>query len=661
MAKRLIDSLKNSSLKNKIFFSTTAVILLISVLIALFTRWVLISSLTSELHERGLGISHSIAESCRGYILTADIPNLTSLIFDARLGGRKDLVGYVFIVDKQNRILAHTFTRDFPGKLLHVNLLPSDKSHAIQMLRLEGRVIYDVATPVNEGIYRIGSVHVGLNKRHIDKLIGKLRTTFLGFVSAVIILFFLISHRLSRYITRPIAKLTKVSDEISRGNFNFQRDLGGDIESWRMEARERDDSPGREDGAPGGGFPETAEMDPESAVSRVGVKDEVRQLASSFINMTNRIKESQARLQDSEGKYRSLFAGGPNPIFVLDRETMRILDANPSAEETYGYPREELIGRPCADLGPFDLEEARRADFETWGAGKDISVDAKVQCRKKGGDPFYVNVHVCPAIYQEKEALILAAADITEMVEKDSQLIQASKMTTLGEMSAGIAHELNQPLNAIKMGSEFLEMMIEREEKIPQKDLFHIVGEISGQVDRAVDIIQRLRDFGRKADFTKEKIHINSPVKGVLEIIGRQLRLQNVEVRLDLDDAIPPILAHHNRLEQVIFNLLTNARDAINQKMEAGGGDGDGNYISIKSYSREGRVMVSVSDTGGGVDAAVKERIFEAFFTTKEMGEGMGLGLSITSGIVEDYGGEIHIESEEGRGAVFRLSFPAAV
>ncbi len=106
--------------------------------------------------------------------------------------------------------------------------------------------------------------------------------------------------------------------------------------------------------------------------------------------------------------------------------------------------------------------------------------------------------------------------------------------------------------------------------------------------------------------------------------------------------------------------MLTNARDAINQKVEAEG-DGGGNYIDIKSYARGGRVMVAVSDSGPGIDAAVKERIFEAFFTTKKMGEGMGLGLSITSGIVEDYGGEIHIEGEEGRGATFRLSFPAAV
>ncbi len=623
MAKRLIEHLKNSSLKNKIFFSTTAVIVLTSVLIAVFTRWVLISTLTSELKERGLGISHSIAESSRSYILTEDKARLTSLIFDARLGARKFLVGYIFILDKQDQILAHTFTSDFPERLLKANLIAPEKSHSIALLHMGAGEVYDVAVPVNEGIYRIGSVHLGLDKKHIDQLINKLRTTFLGFVSAVTVLFFIISHRLSKYITRPISELTKVSDEISRGNFETPMDLGSEIKDR-------------------------------------GIKDEVRQLAHSFINMTNRIKVSQVKLKESEGKYRSLFASGPNPIFVLNRETFYILDANPSAEETYQYSKEELIGRPFTDLGPFELDKAQSWDFSMQHPGKVNTVSSKVQYRKKGGgDPFYVNVHACPAPYQGQDALIVATTDITEMVEKDNQLIQASKMTTLGQMSAGIAHELNQPLNAIKMGSEFLEMMIENNEKIPEKDLFHIVREVSSQVDRAVDIILRLRDFGRKADFTKEKIIINDPIKSVLDIIGRQLRLQNINIELYLEDDIPPILAHHNRMEQVIFNLLTNARDAIIHRLETGGQSNDDRII-IKSLSRADRVIVSVSDTGIGIDPGVKKKIFEAFFTTKKMGEGMGLGLSITSGIVEDYGGDIKIESPEGQGTTFKLSFPAA-
>jgi len=623
MAQSLIERFRNSSLKNKIFVSTTAVILLISVLIAVFARWVLINTLTSELKQRGLGIGYSIAESSRSFILTEDIPQLTSLVFDARLGARRELVGYIFISGKQDQILAHTFTHDFPPGLGRANLIEAADAHSIKLLNSMDDAVYDVAVAVNEGIYRIGSVHVGLYKKHIDHLIGKLRTTFLGFVSAVTVLFFIISHALSRYITRPITELTEISDEISRDNFDIRPDL-------------------------------------IRGIRRSGVSDEVRQLASSFLNMTDRIRESRRRLQESENKYRSLFAGGPNPILVIDRQTLTILSANPSAEETYGYTQAELAGRPITDLGPIDLNDPGPANSGDPRQGRISTVNSKMPYRKRNGEAIFVNVHACPTTFQGKEALIVATTDITAMVEKDSQLIQASKMTTLGEMSAGIAHELNQPLNAIKMGSEFLEMMIERQQPVALPDLHQVVAEISSQVDRAANIIRRLRDFGRKADFTKEPISINAPIQSVMEIIGRQLKLQDIDVRLDLMEDPPPILAHHNRIEQVIFNLLTNARDAINLKEESGAEDSQ-RRIEVKSYLAADRVAVEVADTGIGIEPADRERIFEAFFTTKKMGEGMGLGLSITLGIVEDYGGRILIHSTPGRGTAFNLSFPAAV
>jgi len=257
------------------------------------------------------------------------------------------------------------------------------------------------------------------------------------------------------------------------------------------------------------------------------------------------------------------------------------------------------------------------------------------------------------------DCLIATTTDINESVEKEAQLIQASKMTTLGEMSAGIAHELNQPLNTIKMGNEFLKMMIEKGKKISEQDLFQVVDEVSGEVDRAAEIITRLREFGRKADFTKEKIDINRSIRGVLDIVGKQLSLQNIDVELDLDETIPHILAHNNRFQQVIFNLVTNARDAINQKHEAEA-ESDNRVISIRSFREDDRVAITVSDTGIGIPEPARDRIFEAFFTTKEMGEGMGLGLSISSEIVRDYGGDIHVQSEEGSITTFKLTFPCA-
>ncbi len=620
----IIKKFREASLKNKMFFSSLTVILLLSFVIALFTRWVLISSLTEELVMRGRGIAERIADSSRGYILTEDFPELTHLIFEARLGLRESLIAYIFIVDTRDNVMAHTFMETFPEGLHTANVISPQSSHSTRLVSIGEGSAYDIAMPIREGIYQIGTVHVGIKKEHIDSLISKLRTTFVGFLSFITIFFFAISHMLSRYITRPISQLTEISNEICRGQGM------GECAS---------------DGNP---------------LSEKYSGDEVMQLAHSFNNMTIQLSRSQKELKESEGKYRSLFNSGPIPIFVLDRQTLEILDANPSAEETYGYLKNELHGNYFTDFGQFEYEGRNLAETAHKGWPEGYTLTENVRYYRKGDNrPKYIRFKACPAEYKERQALILAATDITEMVEKDAQLIQASKMSTLGEMSAGVAHELNQPLNAIKLGNEYLKTMVQEGKTIPDEDLLQVATEVSNQVTRASEIINRLREFGRKTDFAKERIDISTPVQGVLGMIGRQLQLENIAVQLDLDTNLPKIMAHNNRLEQVLFNLITNGIDAINRKKASIEGDGP-HVIRIRTFRQKSRVVLSVEDTGTGIPKSIQEKIFEPFFTTKEVGKGMGLGLSIIYGIVKDYGGDINVESKEGLGTTFTLSFPVA-
>ncbi len=278
---------------------------------------------------------------------------------------------------------------------------------------------------------------------------------------------------------------------------------------------------------------------------------------------------------------------------------------------------------------------------------------------KLGGEPFFVNMHACPISYRGRHAIIIAVTDITEMIEKDAQLIQAGKMKSLGEMSAGVAHEINQPLNAIKMGSEFLSMMREEDMDVPKEHFLEVVNEISIQVDRAAEIINTLRSFGRKSDLIEEKVDLNNPIKAALSMLRRQFELDNIRFELDLNDDIPPVLAHSNRLQQVVFNLVANARDAINERCSPHDMSCD-RRILIRTGTDMNSVFAEIEDTGLGIDEKDQQKIFEPFFTTKETGQGMGLGLSITYGIVRDYGGGIRIKSEKGQGTVFRMQFPAA-
>ena len=387
-----------------------------------------------------------------------------------------------------------------------------------------------------------------------------------------------------------------------------------------------------------------------------GENSEIEFITGAFLDITER-KLSERALHESEEKYRSIFNSGPNPIFVLDRTTLEILDANPMAEETYGYDKEEMRGRSFSLLGPIYDIKTRLAEIDQNDWPEACVVGSKVKHFKKGNIPFYVRATACPIRYKERYAVILATTDLTEMLEKEAQLLQASKMTTLGEMSAGIAHELNQPLNAINMGSEYLTMMVENRKKIAEDDLVEIATQISGQVNRAVEIIDRLREFGRKPDFAKTKVDLNRAVRVIYGIVNQQLALQNIKLKLDLSEDLLPILAHNTSIEQVIFNLVTNARDAINQKRKTGLTAED-HAITIRSFTEDDWSAVVVADTGTGIPADVRHKVFEPFFTTKEVGRGMGLGLSITYGIVKDYNGQIEIQSKEGVGSAIRLTFP---
>jgi len=378
-------------------------------------------------------------------------------------------------------------------------------------------------------------------------------------------------------------------------------------------------------------------------------------ISGAFLDITKR-KAAEEALHDSEVKYRSLFDSGPNPIFVLEPGTLNVMDVNPAAIETYGYSKEELIGRNFDALGEFELQTQGlgMGEDEQWQDG--CFIHQKARHYKKDGTPFYLRVKACPIKYKDRTAIILAATDITESMERDAQLFQATKMKTLGEMSAGIAHELTQPLNAIKIGNDYLRRVILDGRVLANDDIERVAASVTGQVQRASDIINRLREFGRKPDFKKEPVDLNAVINHVVQIVGQQLILNNIQVEFKLDWSIPHVLANANRLEQVLFNLVSNARDAILQ-LPAEALESTDRVIRLCTYEEGHVVVCAVEDTGVGIPDSVRDKIFEPFYTTKEVGKGMGLGLAISYGILRDYGATIDVANREGGGACFALKF----
>ncbi len=369
-----------------------------------------------------------------------------------------------------------------------------------------------------------------------------------------------------------------------------------------------------------------------------------------------RRKELEVELAKSEQNYHAVFNNIPNPVFVLDAETLHIMNCNRSVASVYGYDSAEMIGNSFLSL----FREEERDDYAS--GIKSVKVLNQARHVSKGGKNLFVNIRISPSRYSGQDVFLVTTSDITKRLEAEQQLIQAGKMATLGEMASGIAHELNQPLSVIKTVSSFCMDKVERNEAISGEILTNLLTKVDKNVDRASGIINHMRQFARKSDLKLEKVLINEVVENTAEIFTRQLKARGIELVLETAENLPKIDADAGRLEQVFINLLINARDAIEERsgVDGTGAAGGERRIEIGTGIDGESVVATVRDTGTGIPDEISGKIFEPFFTTKEVGKGTGLGLSISYGIVKECGGTIEVGSVSGEGACFLLSFPVA-
>lgn len=363
-------------------------------------------------------------------------------------------------------------------------------------------------------------------------------------------------------------------------------------------------------------------------------------------------KHLETELEKSEKKYHAIFNNIPNPVFVLDIDTLEILNCNKSVETVYGYNENEMIGTFFQDL----FKKDERKDYAS--RIKSSEILNQVKQFGKTGKTLFVNIRISLSEYSGHKVLLVTTSDITKRLEAEQQLIQAGKMATLGEMATGVAHELNQPLSVIKTVSSFCIDKISRNEKIKYDILSTMLTKTDKNVDRATRIINHMRQFARKSDMETEKIQVNDILENAIEIFSQQLKVKGIELAREIENNLPKIHADPSRLEQVFINLLINARDAIEENRSAQGHKSGENRITIKTGIEGKNIIVQVCDTGPGIPPGISDKIFEPFYTTKEVGKGTGLGLSISYGIVRECGGSIEAGANNGKGACFIMRFP---
>ena len=249
----------------------------------------------------------------------------------------------------------------------------------------------------------------------------------------------------------------------------------------------------------------------------------------------------------------------------------------------------------------------------------------------------------------QESGLWVIATDLTEQKQTNAQLIQASKLATLGEMSTGMAHELNQPLNVISLATSNLRFSIKKGKATPDNTLSKL-DRIDGAVHRAASIIDHMRAYGRLAGEGLSEINVGEVVKGSCNLLSEQLKLANITLVNEVPEQGLMVKGNAIQLEQVLINLINNAKDAIRDRSEPG-------KITVDSEVTGGRMLLRVTDSGGGIPDHVLPHVFEPFFTTKPVGKGTGLGGSISYGIVREMQGDIWAENVPG-GAQITISLP---
>jgi C4-dicarboxylate-specific signal transduction histidine kinase len=248
--------------------------------------------------------------------------------------------------------------------------------------------------------------------------------------------------------------------------------------------------------------------------------------------------------------------------------------------------------------------------------------------------------------------------DISQRKRMEQHLIHTEKMVSLGEMAAGIAHEINQPLNTISLGLENLLHELKKTKGIDELYFHKKATRIFDNISRLDYIIDHIRTFSRSNDtFLLSGFNVNDSIRDGISMLSGQLNHKGVELVLHLNESIPLVIGNAQRFEQVIINLLINARDGLEEKQKLNG-DNFHKLIEIKSYQKKQFIFVEVKDNGIGIKPDVLDKIMLPFFTTKEAGKGTGLGLSISFGIIKEMNGNIEIQSEFSLGTSLQISIP---
>ena len=355
-------------------------------------------------------------------------------------------------------------------------------------------------------------------------------------------------------------------------------------------------------------------------------------------------------LDESEARYRALFEDSPEPL-LLESPDGRIVDANRAAERLYRAKRDQLVGRSFTDLALVDAQSLARERRQLETTGRTVFQGTGVRLH---GPTFAEDVEITAIALGGRPHRLALVRDVTDQQRLQGELMQAQKMEAIGQLVSGVAHELNNPLSGIVAFSGLL-----RDDGRLPEDLRHDAELLVQEADRTRHIVQNLLDFARQRPPQHQPIDLPELVRRTVELQAYDLAAGHVSVAVDVPDDLPPLDGDANQVQQVLLNLIQNAVQSIRSARPAGNVRISAREMALSAARERPFIRVSVTDDGPGVPEPVREQLFVPFFTTRDVGEGTGLGLPVSFGIVATHGGRLWFEAGPDGGAIFHLELPA--
>ncbi len=370
--------------------------------------------------------------------------------------------------------------------------------------------------------------------------------------------------------------------------------------------------------------------------------------ASLYRSLQRKMEEYERLKEFSENIVESINVG----ILAADLDDC-VESWNTQIERLTGIARDEAVGRRLSELFPAELSaefDHVRGETGIHHIYKSVLKSAARAANgngKRAGDAT-VNIAIAPLVSKDQEQIgrLIIFDDVTDRAELEQRLVQADKLSSIGLLAAGVAHEVNTPLAVI---STYAQMLAKQVADDSQKSL--ILDKIAKQTFRASEIVNSLLNFSRTSTTSFGDVNLNKVIQETVSLLEHQLKKAGIEVKSSLEPELPPVHGNAGKLQQVFLNLFLNARDAM----------ASGGRLEIRTWAEASGARIEVADTGQGIAPENLHRIYDPFFTTKAARKGTGLGLSVTYGIIQEHGGSIEVENRRAGGAKFRIELPFAM